>query len=247
MQAFAGQHAGEFVHDAFVLAEHVADFAAAHADVAGGNVGVRPDVPAQLGHEALAEAHDFVVALALGIEVRAALAAAHGQRGQRVLEHLLEGQELQDAEVDRRMEAQAALVGADGAVHLNAEAAIDLDIVMIVKPRHAEHDKALGFGDALKNFRGDVFRMSLQHRAQRLKYFLHRLMKFRLGGVLGLYQRHNFVDVVRRRLDSGGGGNSSTHRGPPRTFSLSLSCRADTEIKPSAKQAGGFVIEANII
>ncbi len=81
----------------------------------------------QFGHEALAEAHDFVVALALGIEIRSALAAAHGQRGQRVLEDLLKGQELQNAEIDRRMEAQPALVGTDGAVHLDAEAAIDLD------------------------------------------------------------------------------------------------------------------------
>jgi hypothetical protein len=91
------------------------------------DVGVRADVAEQLGHEALAEAHDFVVALALGIEVGAALAAAHGERGEAVLEDLLEGQELEDAEVDGRMEAQAALVRADGAVHLDAEAAVDLD------------------------------------------------------------------------------------------------------------------------
>ena len=101
-----------------VLAEQEADLAAAHADVAGRHVGVRADVAEQLGHEALAEAHHFVVGLALGVEVRAALAAAHRQRGQGVLEDLLEGQELQHAEVDRRVEAQPALVGADGAVHL---------------------------------------------------------------------------------------------------------------------------------
>ena len=48
------------------------------------------DVPVQLAHEALAEAHDLVVALALRVEVAAALAAAHRQRGQAVLEDLLE-------------------------------------------------------------------------------------------------------------------------------------------------------------
>ncbi len=36
----------------------------------------------------------------------------------------------------------------------------------------------------------------LKHGAQRLEYFLHRLMKFRLGRVFGLYLRHNFVDVA---------------------------------------------------
>ena len=82
----------------------------------------------QLGHKTLAEAHDFHVALAVGVKVRAALAAAHGQGGQAVLEGLLKAQKLQDALVDRGMEAQAALVGADGAVELDAVAAVHLDL-----------------------------------------------------------------------------------------------------------------------
>ena len=48
VQALAGQHAGELVGELLVLAEHVADFAAAHADVAGGHVGVGADVAEQL-------------------------------------------------------------------------------------------------------------------------------------------------------------------------------------------------------
>ena len=203
VQALAGEHAGELVAQPLVLAEQEADLASAHADVAGGHVGVRTDVAAQLGHEALAEAHDFVVALALGIEVGAALAAAHGQRGERVLEDLLEGEELQDAEVDRGMEAQAALVGADGAVHLDAEAAVDLDVALIVHPRDAEHEDALGLRDALENPRRDVLGMSLQHKTQRLHDFLYGLVEFRLGGVLGLHQGHNIVDVVARSFNSG--------------------------------------------
>src|SRR5882762_7272476 len=89
-QAFAGQHAGEFVGEPLVLAEQEADLASAHADVAGGHVGVGTNVAIEFGHEALAETHDFVVALALGIEIRTTLAAAHGQRGQRILEDLFE-------------------------------------------------------------------------------------------------------------------------------------------------------------
>ena len=58
------------------------------------------DVTVQLGHEALAEGHDLPVALALGVEVAAALAAADGQAGQAVLEHLLKAQELEDGQVD---------------------------------------------------------------------------------------------------------------------------------------------------
>src|SRR5208283_5709211 len=214
VQPLAGEHAGEFIPDAFVLAEQETDLASTHADIAGGNVGVRANVAAQFGHEALAEAHDFVVTLALGIEIRSALAAAHGQRGQRVLEDLLEGEELQDAEIDRGMETQAALVGADGAVHLNAEAAIDLDVALVVKPRHAEHKDALGFHNPLQDSGRDVFRMSLENEAQRVEHFLYRLVKFWLGGILRLHQGHNIVGVIARSLNRGRCG-SYAHRGPP--------------------------------
>src|SRR5208283_5104069 len=203
VQPLAGEHASEFIPDALVLAEQETDLASTHADIAGGNVGVRANVAAQFGHEALAEAHDFVVTLALGIEIRSALAAAHGQRGQRVLEDLLEGEELQDAEIDRGMEAQAALVGADGAVHLDAEAAIDLDVALVVKPRHAEHKDALGFHNPLQDPGRNVFRMSLENEAQRVEHFLYRLVKFRLSGVLRFHQGHHVVGVVARVLIAG--------------------------------------------
>jgi hypothetical protein len=66
--------------------------------------------------------------LPLGSKSAAALAAAHGQRGQRVFKNLLESQELQDAQVHRGVKPQAALVRADGAVHLDAEAPVDLHL-----------------------------------------------------------------------------------------------------------------------
>ena len=51
-------------------------------------------------HEALAEGHNLAVALALGVEVAAALAAADGQAGEGVFEDLLKAQELDDALID---------------------------------------------------------------------------------------------------------------------------------------------------
>jgi len=72
------QHAGELVAQTLVLAEKIADFAAAHADIPGGNVRVRADMARQLRHEGLAETHHFIVALAFRVEIGAALAAAHG-------------------------------------------------------------------------------------------------------------------------------------------------------------------------
>ncbi len=85
-QALAGEHAGGVVRQLLHHARHEADLTAADADVAGRHVGVGADVAIQLAHEGLAEAHHLARAAALGIEVRAALAAAHRQRGERVLE-----------------------------------------------------------------------------------------------------------------------------------------------------------------
>ena len=78
-QPFAGQNALIAVGQLLILAEQVADLPGSHADVAGRHVGVRADVAVQLAHEALAEGHNFPVGLALGIEIRAALAATDGQ------------------------------------------------------------------------------------------------------------------------------------------------------------------------
>ena len=104
----------------------------------------------QLGHERLAKTHDLVVGLALGVKVGSALAATHGERGEGVLEDLLKTQELEHAQGHRGVEAQAALVRADGGVELDAVAAIDLALAGIVDPRHAEHDNALGLDQALE-------------------------------------------------------------------------------------------------
>jgi hypothetical protein len=84
-----------------------------HSDVAGGHVRRGPDVALHLGHERLAEPHHLAVGSALRVEVCAALAGAEGQRRERVLEDLLEREELQHPEIDRRVEPQAALVRAD--------------------------------------------------------------------------------------------------------------------------------------
>src|SRR5271166_3827867 len=46
VQPLAGEHASEFIPDALVLAEQETDLASAHADIAGGNVGVRANVAA---------------------------------------------------------------------------------------------------------------------------------------------------------------------------------------------------------
>lgn len=196
-QALAGQHRGELVGQALVLAEQVADLTRADADVAGRHVQVGADVAVQLAHERLAETHHLGVALALRIEVGAALAAAHGQSGQGVLEDLLEGEELQHPEVDRGMEAQAALVGADGAAHLHPVATVDPYPALVVDPGYAEQDRPLGFDDAFDDAGFQVVRVGLEERPEGTQHLFHRLVEFGLIGIAPLQALEESVDGLR--------------------------------------------------
>ncbi|MDT4836454.1 hypothetical protein FQZ97_701520 [compost metagenome] len=196
-QALAGQDRGEFVGQALVLAEEEADLAGADADITGRHVQVGTDMAVQLAHEGLAETHHFGVALALGVEVRAALAATHGQRGQGILEHLLEGEELQHAQVHGRMEAQAALVGTDGAAHLHAEATVDADPSLIVDPRHTEQDGTLRLDDPFDDAGLQVMRIGFQEGPQAAQHLFHGLMELGLVGITLLQAQQECVDGLR--------------------------------------------------
>ena len=137
----------------------------------------------QLAGEGLAKAHDFTGALALGIEVRTALGTAHGQRGQRVLQGLLERQEFQDGQVHRGVEAQAALVGADRQAVLDAVAAVDLDLAPVVGPAHPEYDGALGLHQPFQQALFSVARVLGNEGPQALHDLGHGLDVFGLARV----------------------------------------------------------------
>ncbi len=179
-QALAGEDAGGLVRQLLHHAGHEADLAAAHADIAGRHIGVRAEMAIQLGHQRLAEAHHLAVRLALGIEIGTALAAAHRQRRQRVLEGLLEAEELEHRQVDGRMEAHAALVRADGRAVLHAEGAVDLHLALVVGPCHAELDHALGFDQPFQQGLVGVARVALDERPQGHHHFLDRLLELGL-------------------------------------------------------------------
>ena len=82
------------------------------------------------------------------------------------------------------METDTAFVRTDSAVHLHAETAVDLYFALIVHPRHAEHDHALGFNDALHHFLLTQIRVCHDHRSYALYYFANSLMKLLLARVL---------------------------------------------------------------
>ena len=149
---------------ALVLAEHIADLPRAYTDIASRNVRIGTDILAEFGHEALTEAHDLAVRFPLGIEIRAALASTDRKTGQTVLEDLLEAKKLENGKIDRRMKAQAALIGTDCAVELDAIPPIDLNLTRIVYPGNAESDHALRFDKALQQAGLFVFGMPVKHK-----------------------------------------------------------------------------------
>ena len=100
------------------------------------------------------------------------------------------------------MEAQAALVGADGAVHLDAKALLDLDLALVVDPRHAEHDDALGLDDALEDLGIAVLGMARQDGLERLGHLLDGLVELDLALVLGDDIGHESLHVICHSVPS---------------------------------------------
>src|SRR5699024_11810883 len=116
---------------------------------------------------------DLTVAAALRVEVRASLAAADGHPGDRVLEDLLEPEELDDSEVDRGVEAQSALVGTQSRVELHTDSAIDLDDAGIIDRGYAEDDLPLRLAQTLERRELQTCEAHVQDPAQGLEAFIY--------------------------------------------------------------------------
>ena len=189
-EAFAGECAGVFVHQTFVHAKHVANFAAAYADITGGHVAVGTEVLPQAEHEGLAEAHDFTVALATGREVATAFTAAHRQGGEGVFECLFKAEEFEDREVHGSVEADTAFVRANGVVELHAIADVVLYFAFVVDPGYAEGNDTVGFNHAFDDFVALELGVLVVHFFYREQYFFHCLQIFFFTGMLGFQVSH---------------------------------------------------------
>ena len=150
----------------------------------------------QLGHERLAEAHDFRIALAAGVEVGTALCAAHRQGGQAVFEGLLESKEFHNREVYRGMEPQAALEGTDCAVELDAISTVDLDFARVVGPGDTERNNPLRLDHALEQASLLILRMFVDNRGQRGENFLYGLLEFGLRRMVLLDFFENSFNIL---------------------------------------------------
>ena len=199
-----------------VHAEHVPNFATTNTDITGWNVAILTDVSPQFHHEGLAKPHHFAVGLALGVKIRTALATAHGQARQGILENLLKRQKLQDRSVNARVKSKTAFVGSNGAIKLDAEATVHLSYAFVVNPWDSEVNQTLWLNHPFND--GDVLWIFFQYRFQRFQHFFHRLVEFRLFRVTGYdfgvncitgAHRHTFLHrsvycpVLTRTLSNG--------------------------------------------
>ena len=190
----AREHAGKLVGKPFVLTKEITYFAPTDPDIAGRHIGVRTDVPEQLGHKRLAKPHDFVVGFRLRIEIRAAFASAHRQGSERILKNLFKGEKLQDAGVDRRVESEAPFVRPEGAVHLDAKPAIYVDLALVVDPGNAELNQPLRLNKTFKDLAVPILFMPLNRGFDGLENFGDRLKKLRLVRISLFDDLENFLD-----------------------------------------------------
>ena len=184
------------VTDALVLTEEIANLTPADTDIARRDIHVRPNVAIELRHKALAEVHDLVIAASMRVKIRSALASADRQSRQRILEHLLKGKELQDVERDTRMKTQTSLIRAKRTRHLHAIAAIDLNLAIVIHPRHTERDDAVCLNHALKDLVLLVLWMLLQKGDDRCQNLGDRVFEMRLIGIALRYQIQNIIYIL---------------------------------------------------
>jgi hypothetical protein len=100
MKSFARQHTHPFIPQFLIRAEQKPDFPRPGANIPSRHIRVFTDVFAQLGHEWYAESADFIVGLALWVEVGSAFPPTHRKASQGIFEGLLESQKFQYWEVD---------------------------------------------------------------------------------------------------------------------------------------------------
>ena len=78
------------------------------------------------------------------------------------------------------MKAQAALVGADGAIHLYSIATIDMHLALIIGPGYTKGNGAFRFEQAFQNALTEVRWIVLQKRPKTGQNFFRCLLELRL-------------------------------------------------------------------
>ena len=91
------------------------------------------------------------------------------------------------------MEAEAALIGTDGAVELDAVAEVRLDLALVVHPGDPEREDAVRLDHPLDDLRLLELGVLVVHLFDGFEDFLHGLEILFLKRVLGLELRHDVL------------------------------------------------------
>ena len=133
--------------------------------------------------------------LPLGLKLAPPLPPPIGRPVSAFLKVCSKARNLRIALVDRGVEADAALVGADRIVVLDAIAALDADIVVVVLPADAEGDDPVGLGDAAQDLPAVIFLLVLDELEDVLGDFLDRLDELGLARIAPLHALHEACQI----------------------------------------------------
>src|SRR3712207_8567354 len=98
------------------------------------------------------------------------------------------------------METKATLIRSDGTVELHTIAYVNMNITLVIGPRHTEHDYTLRFYETLNKLCFFKFRMLIINIFDRIKYFFNCLKEFRLARMLLRSEEHTSELQLRQYL-----------------------------------------------
>ena len=107
---------------------------------------------------------------------------------------MLESEELDDPQVNRRVKTQPAFVWADRIIELHPVSTVYLDFALVVQPGHPEHDHTVRDHNALKDFGFHKFRMLLNRGLKGCEHLLDSLMEFGLALVFFLHASDDILN-----------------------------------------------------
>ena len=167
--AFSGQHTCMILaRELLVHTVEETDLTTAYAYVTCRDILVGTDAAPELEHKRLAETHNLCVGLAYRIKVRTTFGATHRKGRQRILESLLEAQELKHGRRNGTVETKTALVRTNRRIELHTIAEVRLDLPCIVNPRYTERKDTIGLNHALHDLCLFEFRVLIVHLFNRL-------------------------------------------------------------------------------
>ena len=101
------------------------------------------------------------------------------------------------------MQPKTTLVGADGAVELNAVAVIDLDLAVVIHPGHPEKNRPLRGGQPLQQrFPAVAGLVPVNDGGEGFQHLGNGLNKFRLVGILTLDPFQYLTAITHRQMSS---------------------------------------------